>query len=66
MLLHTLGSTVRGSEHKRLVWGTVHRKAAEAAEAAGQAADEIMRAGCFAFPSLSTLRMSGAGRRGTL
>jgi len=55
MLLHTLGSTVRGSEHKGLVWGTVHRKAVKAAEAAGQEADE-MRAGCFAFASLSTLR----------
>lgn len=58
MLPHTLGSALGGSQHRRLVWGTLRRKSVKAAEAAGQSADEIIELLCLSFPSLSMQRTS--------
>lgn len=58
MLPHTLGSALGGSQHRRLVWGTLHRKSVKAAEAAGQSAGETTELLCLSFPSLSMQRTS--------
>lgn len=58
MLLHSSGSALGGSEHRRLVWGTLRRKSVKAAEAAGQSAGETTELLCLSFPSLSMLRTS--------